>query len=58
MIRITCYGKTEEYPESERENLILKYFEGMMYSEGSEQSRYVNILEGLQFGDTEITDEI
>lgn len=57
MIKITCYGITEEYPETERENLRKEFIKSILWSEGSERDRYVNILMGLECGDTDITDE-
>lgn len=56
-IRITCYGTTKTYKESDRQELIKHFMQGVMCSEGHEQSRYVTIVESLMCGDTEITDE-
>lgn len=58
MIKITCYGTTKTYDESERENLKRKFIEGILWSEGSERDRYVNILIGLEDGETDIVDEM
>ena len=56
-IKITCYGQTKEYAESERENLRKEFIENILWSEGAERDRYVNILMGLECGDNDITDE-
>ena len=54
LVKITCYGETEIM---EREKAKAFYLEGMMCSEGSEQSRYVRIYTQLTLGYTECTDE-
>ena len=47
---ITCYGKTESYPESQRKEMMNYYLEGMACCEGSEQERYARIYSDLAAG--------
>ena len=47
IVTIICYGKTEQL---EREKAIEKYYEAMMYCEGSEKERYTNIYMDLMNG--------
>ena len=54
MVKVTCYGTTEIMT---RADAIREFREGVMCSEGSEQSRYANILVGLLSGETEVSDE-
>ena len=45
--KITCYGKTEEYPESKRLEQMAFYEDCIYSSEGSERDRYVSIFFAL-----------
>lgn len=54
-IKITCYGKTEYWDDREKAKAF--YLECMMYSEGAERDRYVNIYTQLCLGNTECYDE-
>lgn len=54
MVSITCYGSTEKM---ERKKAIAFYEECAAGSEGSEQSRYINILIGLRMGFHSVSDE-
>lgn len=54
---ITCYGETETYPESKREEMKKFYLDGMLECDGSERERYANIYVGLCYGKKEISDE-
>lgn len=54
MVKVTCYGKTEELTKEEATN---KYMEAYAWSDGSERERYANILFGLMTGLTEVSDE-
>lgn len=47
---ITCYGKTESYPENQRKEMMNYYLEGMASCEGSEQERYARIYTDLAAG--------
>ena len=40
---ITCYGKTKEYPESQRKKMIKEFETAMLCCDGSEAERYRNI---------------
>jgi hypothetical protein len=53
IVKVTCYGTTKEY---ERQDAIKKFLEGMMFCEGSERERYVNIYLGLMKGCKEVSD--
>ena len=37
---ITCYGKTKEYPESQRKKMIKEFETAMLCCDGSEAERY------------------
>lgn len=54
-VTITCYGETETMT---RKKALEKYFEGMLYCDGSEQERYTTIYLQLMEGLTNVTDEI
>lgn len=47
-VTIVCYGQPEIM---RRDEAIEKYYEGMMYCEGSERDRYTNIYCQLVRGD-------
>lgn len=49
-----CYGKEKEF--NSREEAKKFYWEGALCSEGSEQSRYINILADLDAGKKYCTD--
>ena len=53
IVTITCYGSTKQMNRAEA---ISKYSECVMCSEGSEQSRYANILAELLHGYKVCTD--
>ena len=53
---ITCYGKTETYPESQRKKMIKEYKTAMLCCDGSEAERYSNIYQDLLAGETECMD--
>ncbi len=53
IVKITCYGKTEEMTRKEG---LKKYREAMRYSEGSERDRYCNIVWDLEDGYMECND--
>ena len=40
---ITSYGKTKEYPESQRKKMIKEFETAMLCCDGSEAERYRNI---------------
>jgi hypothetical protein len=48
--KITCYGETKTYSESQRKEMMQFYLEGMASCEGSEQERYTNIYLALASG--------
>lgn len=54
---ITCYGKTESYPESRRKEMMNYYLEGMASCDGSEKDRYANIYVDLAEGKVHCFDE-
>ena len=54
---ITCYGKTESYPESKRKEMMDYYLEGMMCCDGSERDRYSRIYADLVSGARHCFDE-
>ena len=51
---ITCYRKKEEMT---RKEAIDKYYEGMMYCDGSERERYTRIYCQLMEGFRQVSDE-
>ena len=53
LVKITCYGETEEM---ERDKAIAFYKQGVEECDGSERDRYMNILEGLEAGLNEVDD--
>lgn len=55
LVRVTCYGKTEELTRNEATE---KYLEAMLWSEGSESERYSIILGGLLSGLSDVSDEL
>lgn len=54
MVTIICYG---EESKMSRQEAIEEFTEGVMYCEGSEQARYINILMDLKAGKTICTDQ-
>lgn len=54
--KITCYGKTKTYPESQRKKMMQFYLEGMCACDGSEQERYTRIYTELASGRKDCTD--
>lgn len=54
MVTIKCYGKEEKWYN--RQDAINHFTEGMLCSEGSEQTRYCTILSGLYAGLNYVTD--
>ena len=54
IVKVTCYGRTEELP---RAKAIAKYHDCIFCSEGAEQSRYIEIYGQLLNGDKHATDE-
>lgn len=55
VVEVMCYGTLKKI---ERKNAIKSYEEGVLFSEGSEQDRYVNILTQLLSGSYFCSDEI
>ena len=55
--KITCYGKTKTYPESQRKKMTRFYFEGMCCCDGSERERYTRIYTALSSGLMHCTDQ-
>lgn len=55
--KITCYGSTKTYPESERDIKIKEFAEAVRCCEGSEKERYANILSDLLNGLSHAKDE-
>ena len=53
-VTIVCYKQEEKMT---RKAAMKKYFEGMLYCDGSERERYANIYEQLVMGYTHCTDE-
>ena len=53
---ITCYGKTKEYPESQRKKMIMEFETAMLCCDGSEAERYRNIYGDLVAGEKECID--
>lgn len=53
---ITCYGKTKEYPESQRKKMIKEFETAMLCCDGSEAERYRNIYGDLVAGKKECMD--
>jgi hypothetical protein len=56
-LTITCYGKTEKYPEGQRKKMMEYYLEGMASCEGSEQERYTHIYLDLASGQEHCFDQ-
>ena len=54
MVTVTCYGTTTKMS---REAAMKKYFEGMLFCEGSERNRYTNIYIGLKCGYKKVDDD-
>lgn len=54
-ITTECYGRIKKWES--REEAIAYFTEGVYHSEGSEQMRYLRILEQLTNGKTTCTDE-
>ena len=54
---ITCYRKTKSYPESQRQEMMNYYLEGMACCEGSEQERYAHLYCDLAAGKEHCFDE-
>ena len=48
---ITSYGKTKEYPESQRKKMIKEFETAMLCCDGSEAERYRNIYGDLVAGE-------
>lgn len=53
---ITCYGKTETYPESQRKKMTKEFKTAMLSCDGSEAERYNNIYQDLLAGEKECMD--
>ena len=53
---ITCYGRTKEYPESQRKKMIMEFETAMLCCDGSEAERYRNIYGDLVAGEKECMD--
>lgn len=53
---ITSYGKTKEYPESQRKKMIKEFETAMLCCDGSEAERYRNIYGDLVAGKKECMD--
>ena len=51
---ITSYGKTKEYPESQRKKMIKEFETAMLCCDGSEAERYRNIYCDLVTGEKEL----
>ena len=45
--RVTCYGKTTEYKEKDRSEVLREYEKLIYASEGSERDRYVSVFFGV-----------
>ncbi len=56
MFTITCYNRTDKFEEADRQKMISFYETCFAYSDGNEQRRYKNILEGLLTNETEVKD--
>lgn len=54
--KITCYGKTSSYNDSDRQEMLEHYADGYLNTEGNEQRRYLNILYGLLIKQDDIKD--
>ena len=50
------YGKTKEYPESQRKKMIKEFETAMLCCDGSEAERYRNIYGDLVAGEKECMD--
>ena len=53
VVVITCYNQTSKMV---RKDAMMHYLEWLLYTEGSEQERYANILRQLFMGKTECND--
>lgn len=53
---VTSYGKTKEYPESQRKKMIKEFETAMLCCDGSEAERYRNIYGDLVAGEKECMD--
>ena len=53
---ITSYGKSKEYPESQRKKMIKEFETAMLCCDGSEAERYRNIYDDLVAGEKECMD--
>lgn len=53
---ITSYGKTKEYPESQRKKMIKEFETAMLCCDGSAAERYRNIYGDLVAGEKECMD--
>ena len=53
---ITCYGKTNTYPEALRKKMVKEFETAMLYCDGSEAERYINIYQDLITGEKECMD--
>lgn len=53
---ITSYGKTKEYPESQRKKMIKEFETAMLCCDGSESERYRNVYGDLVAGEKECMD--
>ena len=53
---ITSYGKSKEYPESQRKKMIKEFETAMLCCDGSEAERYRNIYGDLVAGEKECMD--
>lgn len=53
---LTSYGKSKEYPESQRKKMIKEFETAMLCGDGSEAERYRNIYDDLVAGEKECMD--
>lgn len=53
---ITSYGKSKEYPESQRKKMIKEFETAMLCCDGSEAECYRNIYDDLVAGEKECMD--
>lgn len=53
-VHVTCYGTTEKWDS--REKALAFYKKGVASCEGSERDRYLNIVVGLENGETYVSD--
>ena len=54
MVEVTCYGTTKKY---KRSDALARFYEGMLFCDGSERDRYTNIYIGLKRGYKKVDDD-